>query len=60
MVDFVVVWVKLFKVVVDVVNFIGVMFVFLILEWMGCEVVLINGEVIGEFVYNLEFLFKNF
>ncbi len=58
-VDLAAVRAKSFKVVVDAVNSTGAMSVPPILERMGCEVVLINGEVTGEFAHNPEPLPKN-
>lgn len=50
---------KSFKVVVDAVNSTGALSVPPLLERMGCEVVLINGEVTGHFAHNPEPLPKN-
>ena len=58
-VDLAAVRAKSFKVVVDAVNSTGALSVPPILERMGCEVVLINGEVTGEFAHNPEPLPKN-
>jgi len=45
---------KGFKVVVDAINSTGAISVVPLLEKMGCEVVLINGEVNGQFAHNPE------
>lgn len=58
-VDLAAVRAKSFKVVVDAVNSTGALSVPPILQRMGCEVVLINGEVTGEFAHNPEPLPKN-
>jgi len=50
---------KAFKVVVDAVNSTGALSVPPILEQMGCEVILINGEVTGDFAHNPEPLPKH-
>lgn len=50
---------KAFKVVVDAVNSTGALSVPPILEQMGCEVALINGEVTGDFAHNPEPLPKH-
>lgn len=50
---------KAFKVVVDAVNSTGALSVPPILEQMGCEVILINGEVTGYFAHNPEPLPKH-
>ena len=50
---------KAFKVVVDAVNSTGALSVPPILEQIGCEVILINGEVTGDFAHNPEPLPKH-
>ena len=51
--------VKGFKVVVDAVNSTGSLSVVPLLEQLGCEVILINGEVNGHFAHNPEPLPEN-
>ncbi len=58
-VDLAAVRARSFKVVVDAVNSTGALSVPPILQRMGCEVVLINGEINGEFAHNPEPLPKN-
>lgn len=58
-VDLVAVKAKSFKVVVDAVNSTGALSVPPLLERMGCEVVLINGDITGDFAHNPEPLPKN-
>lgn len=58
-VDLATVRAKSFKVVVDAVNSTGALSVPPMLERMGCEVVLINGEITGQFAHNPEPLPKN-
>ena len=50
---------KGFKVVVDCVNSTGAISIVPLLEQMGCEVVVLNGEMTGEFAHNPEPLPKN-
>ena len=45
---------KAFKIVVDAVNSTGAISVVPLLEQLGCEVVLINGEMTGQFAHNPE------
>lgn len=58
-VDLAAVRARSYKVVVDAVNSTGALSVPPILERMGCEVVLINGEITGDFAHNPEPLPKN-
>ncbi len=50
---------KQFKVVVDCVNSTGAISIPPLLEKLGCEVILINGEVTGDFAHNPEPLPEN-
>ncbi len=45
---------KKFKVVVDAINSTGALSVPLLLEQLGCEVLLLNGEINGQFAHNPE------
>ncbi|MEM9919418.1 MAG: phosphoglucosamine mutase [Bacteroidota bacterium] len=48
-----------FKVVVDAINSTGAISIVPLLEQLGCEVVLINGEMTGNFAHNPEPLLEN-
>lgn len=50
---------KRYKVVVDAINSTGALAMPLLLEKLGCEVIVINGEINGEFAHNPEPLMKN-
>ncbi len=50
---------KAYKVVVDCINSTGAISIKPLLEQLGCEVVLINGEITGEFAHNPEPLPEN-
>ncbi|MEO1628374.1 MAG: phosphoglucosamine mutase, partial [Bacteroidota bacterium] len=50
---------RAFKVVVDVINSTGAISIVPLLEQLGCEVVVINGDMTGQFAHNPEPLVEN-